>query len=118
MNYWLVGATWAGHDQKNDFYNRGYWEMGYNDNDKPNFAKKRDNIKKGDRIAVKSMDGKGATTITIHSFGIVKDVADKKVYVDWILKDLNRKVESRGAFATIHGPYNYEDDWTNKVFCI
>ncbi len=46
MNYWLVGANWSGEDQQNDFYTRGYWEMGYSDVDKPNFAAKRDSIKK------------------------------------------------------------------------
>lgn len=83
MNYWLVGANWSGESQRNDFFVRGYWEMGYDDLDKPGFAKKSDSIEKGDRIAIKSMDGKGASTITIHCIGIIKDVLSKKVYVNW-----------------------------------
>ncbi len=64
------------------------------------------------------MDGKGASTITIHAFGIVKDVSQGKVYIHWILKNINRTVESKGAFKTIQGPYNFNDNWVNKIFCI
>jgi len=118
IKYWLVGASWKGDDQKDAFYRRGYWEMGYSDNDKPNFAEKRDSIDEGDRVAVKSMDGKGKSTITIHALGIVKEVADGKVYIDWKITDVNRQVASKGKFSTIHGPYFYDDEWIRQVFCI
>lgn len=117
-NYWLVGATWGGADQQDAFYLRGYWEMGYSDAEKPGFAKKRDQIVKGDRIAIKSMDGRGKPTISIHALGIVKDVALGKVYIDWKLTKLNRQVNSRGIFATIHGPYDFDSNWTKEVFCL
>ena len=118
INYWLVGANWSGDNLQEAFYRRGYWEMGYSDEEKPVFANKRDSINEGDRIAIKSKDGHGASTITIHALGIVKEVADGKVYVDWKITDLNRQVHSRGAFSTIHGPYLYDDEWTKEVFCI
>jgi len=118
IKYWLVGASWKGDDQKDAFYRRGYWEMGYSDNDKPNFAEKRDSIDEGDRVAVKSMDGKGKSTITIHALGIVKEVADGKVYIDWKITDVNRQVASKGKFSTIHGPHFYDDEWIRQVFCI
>lgn len=118
INYWLVGANWSGDNQQEAFYRRGYWEMGYSDEEKPNFAEKREDINPGDRIAIKSRDGKGATTITIHALGIVKEVVDGKVYIDWIITNLNRQVPSRGVFSTIHGPYTYDDEWTWQVFCI
>ena len=63
MNYWLVGANWGGDDQADAFFRRGYWELGWDDSDQPSMAQKRDNIKPNDRIAVKSMRGKGASTI-------------------------------------------------------
>ena len=92
--------------------------MGYSDKDKPNFAKKRDSIQPGDRIAIKSMNGQGATTIKIHALGIVKEVAQGKVYIDWKITDLDRNVHSRGALATIHGPYKFTDNWTRETFCL
>jgi hypothetical protein len=118
FNYWLVGANWAGDNQAETFFLRGYWEMGYGDEDAPQQANLRDKIKIDDRIAVKSMNGKGATTITIRAIGVVKDIADKKVYVDWKLKDMNRIVASHGAFRTIQGPYLFKDQWTQEVFCL
>ncbi len=117
-NYWLVGANWAGENQADMFYRRGYWEMGYDDDEKPILTKRRNKIKIGDRVAIKTMDGQGQSTITIKAIGIVKDVAERKIYIEWILKDLDRKVESKGAFATIHGPFNSSDIWINKIFCL
>lgn len=118
QNYWLVGANWSGDDQAEVFFRRGYWEMGYEDEDSPTQANRRDKVKVGDRIAIKSMDGQGASTITIKAIGIVKDIADKRIYIDWKLTDLNRTVNSRGAFGTIHGPYLFSDNWTQETFCL
>jgi hypothetical protein len=117
-NYWIVGANWSGDNLQEAFYRRGYWEMGYSDAEKPRFAEKRESIIVGDRIAVKSMDGRGKSTITIHAIGIVKEVADKKVYVNWLLTDMDRQVHSNGAYSTIHGPYQFNEAWTKEVFCI
>jgi len=117
-NYWVVGATWVGDDQKKKFFQLGYWEMGWDDNDKPTLAEKRDQIRKNDRIAIKRMDGKGQKTVTIHGIGIVRGVDNKRVHIDWILTDLKRKVPAHGCFGTIHGPYDIDDEWTNKVFTI
>lgn len=117
-NYWLVGANWSGDDQAEVFFRRGYWEMGYDDEDSPNQAKRRDKVSIGDRIAIKSMDGQGASTITIKAIGLVKDIADRKIYIDWKLTNLNRKVNSKGALGTIHGPYQFLDPWTREIFCL
>lgn len=118
LNYWLVGAYWAGTDKKENFYLKGAWEMGYDDNDQPKFSSLRDSINIGDRIALKSRDGRGASTITIHAIGIVKLVEDKKVYIDWKLTDLNRKVYSKGKFSTIHKLDSKYENWINEIFCI
>ncbi|PEN11434.1 hypothetical protein CRI94_15475 [Longibacter salinarum] len=119
-NYWLVGANWSGDDKSDAFYRRGYWEVGYSDEQKPAFAAKRDQMKAGDRVAVKAMRGRGASTITIKALGVVKEVHDGKVYIDWLLTDLNREVESKGCFQTIHGPYGTkrEPEWVKEVFHI
>lgn len=118
MNYFLVGANWDGEKQNDSFYRRGYWEMGYDDTDKPKFAKLRDSVCPGDRIAIKSRDGQGATTISIHALGIVKEVFQGRIYVDWVLTNLERHVESHGRFSTIHGPYKADDPWIKSIFCI
>ena len=117
MNYWVVGATWDGDNLADDFYLRGYWEMGYDDKDKPQFTKRRDTVKNGDRIAVKKRDGKGADTISIKAIGVVKDVADGKIYIDWILKNIDRHVHCKNYFGTIHGPIT-DSAWKNEAFCL
>jgi hypothetical protein len=119
-NYWLVGANWGGDDKSDAFYRRGYWEVGYSDEQKPAFAAKRDQMKPDDRVAVKAMRGRGATTITIKALGIVKEVHAGKVYINWLLTDLDREVESKGCFQTIHGPYSTkkEPEWVKEVFHI
>ena len=64
------------------------------------------------------MDGQGASTITIHAIGIVKEVADGKVFIDWKIIDLHRHVPSKGIFSTIHGPYKFNDTCTKEAFCL
>lgn len=80
----------------------------------------RDQIKPGDRIAIKKMLGKGSTEIEIRALGVVTelDFDDKKVYVDWLVKDLKRKVASGGAFKSIHGPMKLDDIWVKNIFCL
>jgi len=117
MNYWIVGATWEGDDLAERFYLRGCWEMGYDDKEKPGYSEKIKSIKQNDRIAVKKRDGKGADTISIKAIGIVKDVDNGIVYVDWILKGINRQVPCKNYFGTIHGPVD-DEDWRNKAFCL
>lgn len=118
--YWLVGANWEGDDKYGTFIDRGYWEMGYYDKDKPEYAELRSQMQEGDRIAIKSMLGKGASEIKIRAIGIIKEVDgdDGRVYVKWMLKGMKRKVPSKGCYGTIHGPYSSVDDsdWVGQVF--
>ncbi len=118
--YWLVGAFWED-DQTPVFVRRGYWQLGWRDRDKPDMARKRDGMHEGDRIAIKAMTGQAKQNITIKAIGIVKEVSkdkDKRVYVDWKLTDLHRKVRANGCFASIHGPYSVEEDgeWLGETF--
>ena len=122
MNYYVVGANWSGEKKYKDFYLHGYWKMGYSDKEKPKLAKVRDGIHPGDRIAVKSMEGHAASTILIHALGIVKEVPEGRVYIDWLITDLNRHVDSHGCFSTIRGPFTLSEEknkaWSQSVFCI
>lgn len=119
VQYWVVGANWSGEDKSETFFNRGYWELGWDDEDKPGLAAKRQQMKPGDRIAVKSMRGQGQPTVTVKMLGVIKEVGeDKRVYVNWVLSDLDREVPSHGCLGSIHGPYSVsgEQDWLGEVF--
>jgi len=121
INYWVVGAMWGGHnDQYEKFIRRGYWFLGWDDEDQPAQASLRDQIKPGDRIAIKKMLGQGSQEIAIRALGIVKemDKDDDRVYVDWIVTGLDREVPSHGAYKSIHGPYTEDDPWIQQVFSI
>ncbi len=75
-------------------------------------------IKKNDRIAIKRLLGKGQSYIRIMAIGIVKKVVKEVIFVEWLVKNLDRSVPINGCVGTIYGPFSYDDDWTNKVFCI
>ena len=55
-----------------------------------------------------------------RALGVVTEVdaEDKRVYVTWIADDLNRVVESRGCFQSIHGPFDADDPWVKEVFLL
>lgn len=119
--YWVVGAMWGGHDDQSSlFLRRGYWYLGYEDGEQRDQEQRRDQIQPDDRIAIKRMLGQGSPDIEIRAIGIVKevDLKEKRVYVDWILTNMNRIVPGKGCFASIHGPFPPDDPWTNQVFSI
>jgi hypothetical protein len=119
--YWIAGAMWGGHDDQSDiFLRRGHWFLGWDDKDQPDQARRRDQIKADDRIAIKRMLGQGSPDIEIRAIGIVTDVDadDKRIYIRWILRDMNRTVPSKGCYKSIHGPFSPDDPWTNEVFRI
>ena len=120
--YWVVGATWGTDDMFDTFVDRGYWEMGYSEKQKPEYAALRSQIQEGDRIAIKAMLGQGSPDVRVRAIGIVKEVDgdDGRVYVRWVLKGLNREVPSKGCYGTIHGPYTVNDnsEWLGKMFRI
>jgi len=62
--------------------------------------------------------GPGATEIEIRAIGVVKEIDedDKRVYVHWAAKDIDRRVASRGCFQSIHGPFDADDEWARHVF--
>jgi hypothetical protein len=110
---------WGGHeDQSEVFIRRGYWFLGWNDEEQPAQAALRDKILPGDRIAIKRMLGQGSPNIEVRALGTVKEIDhdDKRVYIHWAVSELQRKVPSKGCFASIHGPFSADDDWTRLVF--
>ena len=117
--YWVVGAMWGGQDDQSEkFVRRGYWYLGWSDDDQPDQANLRDQMKPGDRIAIKRMLGQGSPNISIRALGVIKEIddEDKRVYVDWFVKGLEREVPSKGAYKSIHGPYAADDPWVKEVF--
>ena len=120
-NYWVVGAMWSGYkDQSEKFIRRGYWYLGYKGDDQSDQQKRRDQIRPGDRIAIKRMLGRGSPQIEIRALGIVREIddKDKRIYVDWLVRGLKRKVPGHGCFASVHGPFTEDEDWTKDVFRI
>lgn len=69
--YWLVGANLGGHDTTDIFVRRGYWMMGWDDEDQPVFAQRRDDMQLGDGVAIKAGLGPGSSEIQIKALGIV-----------------------------------------------
>jgi hypothetical protein len=135
INYWLVGATWGGSENVlPQFVKRGYWycwdankfdneEFGAGNSIK-NQQERFKQVQQGDRIAVKRLLGKGASEMAILAIGIVKDIdiAEWRIYVDWIISDIeDRNVPLKGCAASIHGPFiksGKDEDWVQKVFCL
>lgn len=119
--YWVVGATWGGReDQSAKFLLRGIWFLGYDDREAPDQASLRDRMRPGDRIAIKRMMGQGATTVRIIALGIINDIEaiDKCTYVNWVVPKMERVVEARGCFKSVHGPFDPMDPWTRSVFLL
>lgn len=122
--YWLVGAYWDDKDDYTDvFVAAGYWQMGYSDQQKPEYARLRRSMKKNDRIAIKARGGKGKSHLIIKAIGIVQAMEpqdDGRVWVRWVLTDQARKVESKGKFSTIHGPLDpsRDADWIHEIFTL
>jgi len=127
-NYWVVGASWDGTDhQDGEFIENKIWVLGYKENESKHQYQKAQKIKKNDRIAIKRMMGKGASEIKILHVGIVEGVVDYGnlviCVVNWLVTNKNISVESRGCFASIHGPYKMNEDeenknWLNSIFSL
>ena len=104
-NYWVVGATVSGQDMSGDFITRGFWF-----GDREDVQDTINQIAPGDRIAIKSMLGKGATEVLIKAIGLVTHAQQfnaiqnfRFFYVDWLdLRGEDRRVPFSGFGGTIH----------------
>lgn len=132
--YWLVGATYGDEgDQSEWFVAGGYWMLGWREGDSPEQAERCKQIKPGDRIAIKKLQGRGATQITIRHIGVVKGIipCDYSLgrfvcTVNWLnSEDMDRSVKFFDFMCggSIAGPYAYgvdnkTDQWLESVFRI
>jgi len=122
-SYWVVGAMFGGeHDQLPLFLRDGYW-VAWRVGEKPHVDALRDSMVPDDRIAVKRLLGKGATEIEIRALGIITGVAEqldddgrRRVFVRWVVPELQRRVAHNGCAGSIHGPYPGCDPWIKDVF--
>ncbi|MDD9883723.1 MAG: hypothetical protein OXU62_04140 [Gammaproteobacteria bacterium] len=119
--YWVVGASWGGvDDQAPRFVENSMWMLGHGDGPQVKLAEQ---MKPGDRIAIKKMMGRGQSTIRITHVGIIKgvvtDASNVICSVDWVACNLDREVEAkgRGSFQSVLGPLSH-GPWVEKVFCL
>lgn len=118
-NYWVVGASWGGTEHQDEsFLSKGIWMLGWEKEEQESQFKKAEQIKPGDRIAIKKMKGANSE-IKICHLGIVKGVIKtNKVIctVDWVVKNIqDRNVEGKNYRASIHGPIT-DEKWIKEVF--
>jgi hypothetical protein len=117
--YWVVGAMYDGHDDQFELFIReGYWLLGWHEDQQPDQARRRDQIRPGDRIAIKKR-AKNKSNIEIRAVGFVSgiDPEQKRVYVRWVASGLRHEVYAKGGcFKSIHGPYSGDDVWTQSAF--
>ena len=125
--YFVVGASYDNEDQTPTFLKRGIWEIGYSRKEQPAQYAIVDQMKAGDRIAIKRMvGGQGNNSkIKILAIGVISDMDYERgmAFVDWAHKDGQgkRTVGIRGCLRTVHGPYTIGDsieakDWLNDIF--
>ena len=132
INYWVCGASWGGRDhQDKNFVEKGIWMLGWSKNENSQYEKAKQ-MKAGDRIAIKRMQGGhgGMKNIKIFHIGIIKGSLidyniDQKIIhtVDWLVSFKKPKlVYSHGCQPTVNGPFDIEDnnkkDWLQEIFCI
>ncbi|WP_188035984.1 hypothetical protein [Pseudomonas sp. EZ-C24] len=124
-NYWVVGAMFGGsEDQLPKFIERGYWYCW-----DPEKVRKREipvkaqrlfpMIKPGDRIAVKKLQGQGASKMSVRALGEVTavDHDEWRIYVRWLVTNINREVPVAGCMSAIQGPFK-ESEWRSSIFSI
>ena len=134
-NYWMVGSMPAGkveNDALEDFITRGYrygWEKSTSPlesqgsgNSVKNQRERFNNIKEGDRIAIKKIISIPDQKMEVRAIGIVKDIdhGEWRIYVNWlpiIEKNVPRIVDLKGCTASIHGPFQRSDPWVHEIFC-
>lgn len=116
--YWILGVRWNNYPDTDAFYRQGYWELDGCCCEKPKLAEQRDKIQPGDRLALKASLGQASQNIAIAALGVVTAIEDKRIYVNWVLTDLDRIVPSRGCYRSIHGPFVADKDsvWLYMIF--
>lgn len=126
--YYVVGASYGGNEsQLERFIEHGIWALGWNGDDAPAQYAPLMEMKRGDFIAVKRMNGRGASDVTILARGVVRGVIteakEEKRFVctvDWFETNVDKVVPAkhRGIFQSVAGPFVLDDDrdWLINVF--
>jgi len=104
------------------FINRGYWycwDPKINQEIPSAVADLFPKINVGDRLAVKKMLGQGSSYMVVRALGIVTDIDldEWRVYVRWLVPEMEREVPIKGCMGSIHGPFE-ASDWRASVFQI
>jgi hypothetical protein len=118
-NHWVVGAMWGGRDDQFELFVReGCWRLGWVEDEQPIQARRVGQIRKGDRIAIKKRSANDRSAIQIRAIGFVTgiDTENHQLNVQWMRSDLNHEMPARGCFASIHGPFSEDEEWTRRVF--
>jgi len=74
-------------------------------------SRKSDEIRPGDRMAIKRLIRRGSPSVAIHAIGVVEKTERhaalpiRTIYVRWIRLPENRKVPFSGYAGTIYGPF-------------
>ena len=125
QQYWIVGATLSGLSAVKTFVRRGYWELGASSKPKRDalYMERLSKVKVGDRIALKSLVGKGSALIKVHAIGVVEEViiSERRVYVHWKSTEMARDVDMNGCMDAINSPYLLDGkskEWVKDIFRI
>jgi hypothetical protein len=96
FNFYYVGATQDDVSVQSTFVDKGIWTCFWDDSnvgDNKNallYQKRALEIKRGDLLIIKKLNGRAQTDMTITAIGVVVGRKnDSTVYVEWVLPDLN-----------------------------
>lgn len=126
--YYIVGASYGGYEsQLERFIEDGIWALGWSGDDASAQHASLIKMNRGDFIAIKRMNGRGASDVTILARGIVcgviTEAKEEKRFVctvNWIETNLQKIVPARhqGIFQSVAGPFSFtnDQDWLIDVF--
>lgn len=115
---WLVGATWEGINKYSEFIKDNKWINGY---DSGSDFQRAEKMSKDDYIIMKTAyftgEGNKIPTLEIKAIGKIKKikVSGKEVEVEWLIKDLSKKIIGENFRGTIHD-ISQKKDLINKIF--
>lgn len=115
---WLVGANWEGFNKYPEFIENNKWINGY---DSGSDFQRAEKMSIGDYIIIKTAyftgEGNKIPTLEIKAIGKIKSikVVGKEVEVEWLIKDLSKKIIGENFRATVHD-ISQKKDLVNKIF--
>lgn len=116
--YWVLGASWEKNQQKKDILiSRGYWYLGCSQKEKDLIVENHNQIRVGDKIAVKDTSSSDLQNGKIKAIGIVKEIDEhhKTICIDWILEEVKRENFGQGSINSLEGPFFEKEDWVIEL---